>query len=148
MTRESATNNGNEPTSKSDEADRLCIRDAMDRLLAGTPLHSDGKLTIKSLAVEAQVKRWMLTHRHVDLQDEFRARVAQQGNTPEAVQTVMNDNAALSNKVSELIHKLTIERETVKRLERVVQVLTLELESLRHNAQVGKVRAIRKGPGA
>lgn len=32
----------------------------MDRLLGGRPLHSDGKLTIKSLAAEAQLKRWTL----------------------------------------------------------------------------------------
>jgi hypothetical protein len=38
-------------------------------------VHSDGKLTIKSLAEEAQVKRWVLTHRHTDLQAEFRARI-------------------------------------------------------------------------
>ena len=36
----------------------------MDRLLAGTPLHSDGKLTIVSLAAEADVRRHVLTHAH------------------------------------------------------------------------------------
>ena len=65
---------------------RQQIRDAMDRLIAGTALHSDGKLTIKSLAEEAQVKRWILTHRHTDLQDEFRARIADTtGNQPPAL---------------------------------------------------------------
>ena len=50
--------------SVADRRQRQQIRDAMDRLIAGTALHSDGKLTVKSLAEEAQVKRWVLTHRH------------------------------------------------------------------------------------
>ena len=63
-------------TANADDDVRRAIRDAMDRLIAGEPLHSDGKLTIKSLAEEAQTKRWLLTHRHTDLQAEFRARIA------------------------------------------------------------------------
>ena len=63
-------------TDRADEHVRRVIRDAMDRLIAGQALHSDGKLTVKSLAEEARVKRWLLTHRHTDLQDEFRARIA------------------------------------------------------------------------
>jgi ribonuclease BN (tRNA processing enzyme) len=37
---------------------------AADRLLAGTPLHCSGKRTILDLAEEAQIKRWLLTHRY------------------------------------------------------------------------------------
>jgi len=39
------------------DRERGQIRAAMDRLLAGTPLRSDGALTVVSLAVEADVKR-------------------------------------------------------------------------------------------
>lgn len=46
------------------ESERQAIRDAMARLLDGQPIRSDGKLTIKSLADEAGLKRWLLTHRH------------------------------------------------------------------------------------
>ena len=67
------------------ESERQAIRDAMARLLDGQPIRSDGKLTIKSLADEAGLKRWLLTHRHQDLQDEFRARVTRQGSDPEPV---------------------------------------------------------------
>ncbi len=56
------------------QVERAAIRDAMQRLIDGNPVRSDGKLTIKSLAEEAGVKRWLLTHRHTDLQVEFRAR--------------------------------------------------------------------------
>ena len=48
------------------EPERQAIREAMGRLLDGNPIRSDGKLTIISLADEADVKRWILTHRHQD----------------------------------------------------------------------------------
>lgn len=47
------------------------ITDAMIRLLAGAPLRSDGKLTIKSLAAEAGLRRNKLTHKHTGLRDLF-----------------------------------------------------------------------------
>jgi hypothetical protein len=59
---------------------RRCLkrRAAADRLPAGTPLHSSGKLTILDLAEEAQVKRWLLTHKYpttlmTKYQAEFKA---------------------------------------------------------------------------
>ncbi|MFF3245186.1 hypothetical protein ACFYWY_15980 [Streptomyces sp. NPDC002870] len=63
-----------------DPPQELCLklRAAADRLLAGTPLHSSGKLTILDLAEEAQVKRWLLTHKYPTMlmakyQAEFKA---------------------------------------------------------------------------
>src|SRR5699024_11572372 len=61
------------------DPERRAIREAMTRLLEAHPIRSDGKLTVKSLADEAGVKRWILTHRHQDLQAEFRDRVATHG---------------------------------------------------------------------
>ena len=43
-------------TDQADERVRRAIRDAMSRLIDGKALHSDGKLTVKSLAEEARVK--------------------------------------------------------------------------------------------
>lgn len=65
-----------------DETQRQAIRDAMTRLVEGKPLRSDGKLTIKSLANEAGVKRWLLTHKFTDLQDEFKVRMELTGGEP------------------------------------------------------------------
>ena len=78
-----------------DESDRRLIRDAMTRLLDGDPIRSDGKLTVKSLAAEAGLKRWYLTHRHTDLRDEFYDRVRAQGTTPAAMTTLYEEIAAL-----------------------------------------------------
>lgn len=106
--------------------ERERIRDAMQRLLGGDPIHSDGKLTITSLATEAQVKRWLLTHRHTDLQDEFRARVARQGTTTPEVAALTTERDALKARANELASQLRLERATINRLERVINVLTLQ----------------------
>ncbi|RLK09505.1 hypothetical protein DER29_6009 [Micromonospora sp. M71_S20] len=44
-------------------SERKQIEAAIERLLAGAPLRSNGDLTVIQLALEADVKRWKLTHR-------------------------------------------------------------------------------------
>ncbi|MFB6502066.1 MULTISPECIES: hypothetical protein [unclassified Streptomyces] len=66
----------------SDERDR--IRAAMGRILADTPEHSNGALTIVALAQEAQVPRNALTQRHLDLKNEFYEKVRARGATPDS----------------------------------------------------------------
>ncbi|BBX88028.1 hypothetical protein [Mycolicibacterium aubagnense] len=61
---------------------RKKILAAMDRLLAGNPLRSTGRLNVSQLAVEAGVERWHLTHQHVDLKEMFQAHVRNEGTTP------------------------------------------------------------------
>lgn len=56
-----------------DERDR--IRAAMDRILAGASERSNGALTVVTLAAEAEVPRNALTQRHLDLKNEFYAKV-------------------------------------------------------------------------
>lgn len=73
---QAATAAGDRSTADAEET--TAITDAMIRLLAGVPLRSDGKLTIKSLAAEAGLLRNKLTHKHTglkDLFDEWRMRV-------------------------------------------------------------------------
>lgn len=94
-------------TGQPDENVRRVIRDAMDRLIAGKPLHSDGKLTIKSLAEEARVKRWLLTHRHTDLKDEFRARIADTSAEPPAIRALQDETRTAAKKVQELTADVT-----------------------------------------
>lgn len=110
------------------------IRAAIDRLLAGTPLRSDGALTVVSLAAEASVKRHVLTHRHTDLKDDFYARVRAQGHTPAG-------EFALQAEVHELKAELTQAREGLKELRginesyaRIVNLLSTENEQLRQAA--------------
>jgi hypothetical protein len=76
----------------------LCdkVRAAADRLLAGTPLRSDGKLTILSLAQEAGIKRWLLTHKYPhQLKDKYQAEFRAAGHKSQPVQTAEQETARL-----------------------------------------------------
>ena len=90
--------------------ERARIRTAMDRILAGTPEHSNGALTVVALAIEADVPRNALTQRHTDLKDEFYQRIRERGADNE-------DEARL--------------RADVPALVRAVNTLTLELQETR-----------------
>ena len=116
---------------RADDDVRRAIRDAMDRLIAGKPLHSDGKLTIKSLAEEAGVKRWLLTHRHSDLQDEFRARITNTATEPPILLALRQEKADADKRVKELTADVTAITATIHHLERIIQVLALENQQLR-----------------
>ena len=106
--------------------ERAAIRDAMTRLLDGAPIRSDGKLTIKSLADEAGVKRWLLTHRHTDLQAEFRARIDSHGRDPEPVQRLKQELQHLEQDNKRLREDLRQAKATVALLERHIAVDALE----------------------
>lgn len=105
---------------------RRTIRDAMDRLIEGKPIRSDGKLTVKSLAAEAGVKRWVLTHQHTDLQQEFRDRCERQGDTPDNQKKLIEKLENLKEKVQRYKVRVSDLAEENNRLTRVIQVLTLE----------------------
>ncbi|MEU5108169.1 hypothetical protein AB0H07_38930 [Streptomyces sp. NPDC021354] len=55
---------------------RRAIIAAMNRLFAGTPQRSNGRLNVTQLAIEAGLKRWHLTHQHPDLKDLFQEHAA------------------------------------------------------------------------
>lgn len=125
-------------TTTTDDDVRRAIRDAMDRLIAGEPLYSDGKLTVKALAEEARIKRWLLTHRHTDLQAEFRARVANT-DAPPALVALRDERDHAQRRNDELTADITALQDTVHQLERIIQVLALENEQLREGQQSGRV---------
>lgn len=64
------------PFDQETDPTRQAILAAMNRLFAGTPYRSTGRLNISQLAVEADVKRWYLTHQHTDLKKRFQTEVA------------------------------------------------------------------------
>ena len=124
-----------------DDKERQIIRDAMERLLAGTPIRSDGKLTIKSLAAEADVKRWLLTHRHTDLQDEFRDKIRTCGSTPAATRALAASNNRLKQQLKQARDEMRQARDENNHYARVIQVLTVELEQL-HAAAPGTTTTV------
>jgi hypothetical protein len=124
-----------------DERDE--IEKAMNRLVDGTPLRSDGKLTVVSLAVEAGVKRHVLTHKYTDLRDRFYARVkAHNGIT--ANQAALHEQ---NNELRRTLDHMRAERDEYKQaadaLARALNVLTIENDTLRR--QVSHRRE-RSGP--
>ena len=120
--------------STGEQAERAGIRAAMGRLLAGIPLHSDGALTVVSLAAEAQVKRHVLTHRHVDLKDEFYAKVRARGHVPDSERKLRKELAETKRRLKEANARIAVLEADVEGLARVANVLTVENEQLRDAA--------------
>src|ERR1035441_1853748 len=83
------------------------IRGAMERLLAGTPLHTDGKLHIKNLAEEADLSRQQVYRSALFL--EFKEHVARLRE-----QKVEPSHAHLK-RISSLQEQLAAEREKAAR---------------------------------
>ena len=108
------------------DRERDQIHAAMDRLLAGTPLRSDGALTVVSLAVEADVKRHVLTHRHTDLKDEFYARARAQGRVPASEQELRDELKATRQKLAEAREENRQLKASMAAFARIVNVLTAE----------------------
>jgi septal ring factor EnvC (AmiA/AmiB activator) len=106
------------------------IRAAMDRLLAGTPLRSDGALTIVALAAEAGIKRHILTHRHTDLKEEFYARVRAQNRIPESERRLRDQLEAAQRRLSDLNEQNRQQQQSIDAFARIVNVLTVENEEL------------------
>lgn len=126
-------------TDQADNHVRRAIRDAMDRLIEGKALHSDGKLTVKSLAEEARVKRWLLTHRHTDLQDEFRARITNDESPPPVAQLLQAKHLEAEKKIKALTAEATALKTTIRQLERIINVLALENRQLRADGEQSSV---------
>lgn len=126
--------------------ERRAIRDAMARLLDGAPVRSDGKWTIKSLAEEAGVQRWILTHRHTDLQVEFRDRVAAHGTESEPVRLLKEQLASATQENKNLRAQLREARATISMLERQIVVETLEAETPSSPPKLQPVSGSTKGP--
>ncbi|MEE1759220.1 MULTISPECIES: hypothetical protein [unclassified Streptomyces] len=123
----------------SNDNERKNIRAAMDRLLAGTPLRSDGALTVLALAAEADVKRHVLTHRHTDLKDEFYAKVRAQGRVPDSERKLRAELKKTKERLAELIEENKRQQAEIETFARVVSVLTIENHQLRD--QSGHKRA-------
>ena len=111
--------------------ERAAIEAAIDRLLEGIPLRSDGSLTVVALGAEAGVKRHVLTHKHTDLKDRFYARIKAQQSVPASEIALREQNASLRRKLDDM----RTERDEYKRaadaLARALNVLTAENDKLR-----------------
>ena len=111
--------------------DRAEIEAAMGRLLEGIPLNSDGSLTVVALAVEAGVKRHVLTHKHTDLKDRFYARVKAQQSVPASETALREANDGLRRKLDDMRAERDEYKQAADALSRALNVLTAENDKLR-----------------
>ena len=130
------------------DAEREAIQAAMQRLLDGRPQRSTGALTVLQLAAEADVKRWVLTHKHRDLKDEFEKRRDDADGIPAAFQTLharARDAEAANSKLTAENRRL---REQVEVYAQVIHELTIERERrLPGQNPGGNIRALPPRPG-
>lgn len=128
--------------------ERDAIRAAADRLLDGTPLRSTGELTVVQLAAEADVKRWLLTHKHRDLAEHFQARARLLAGDPPPI-------AALKKRISELeddnarLKAADAERQTLTEFyAHIANELSTELDRVttERDELLGNVRSISLAP--
>lgn len=114
--------------------ERAEIEAAMDRLLDGIPLRSDGRLTVVSLAAEAGVKRHVLTHRHTDLKDRFYARVKAPDSVPASETALREQNNELRRKLDDMRAERDEYKQASDALARALNVLTVENDELRRKS--------------
>lgn len=130
-------------TTAPDERDH--IRAAMERILGGTPQHSNGALTIVALVHEAQVPRSALTQRHLDLRGEFYARVKAKVGTTADEERLRETIAKLRRTIANKNKKLERIREDVPALVRTVNVLMAENARLREELAGRPMTALLDG---
>jgi hypothetical protein len=130
------------------QAEWTAIQAAADRLLAGTPLRSSGELTVVQLAAEAGVKRWLLTHKHRDLAEQFQARARALGREPPQVGKLKTRLARLEERVAQLKGVNAELRMLVEYYTHVINELTIDCERLttERNSLLGNVRALPGRP--
>lgn len=129
------------------------LRAAADRLLAGTPLHSDGKLTILSLAREAQVKRWLLTHKYPNqLKDKYQAEFQAVRHKPAPVRAADREIAALREQLADTRadnQRLTdlnrVYAGIINQLAEDLETVTAERDALTSATDITRLRRPRRG---
>ena len=103
---------------------RIAILAAADRLLTGAPTRSTGNLSVIQLAIEADVKYWVVAQKHTDLRDHFQQLGAQ--NRPAA--------SSVRDHVRESLARLQREHQRLKdhcaRLEDLVQTYAVAINEL------------------
>ncbi len=129
-----------------DERDR--IRAAKARILQGTAQHSNGALTIVTLAQEAGVPRNALTQRHRDLKSEFYAQVRAGGQMPDSEVRLRRQIVKLRGLRAKVATELAQPRTGVDHLVRAVNRLAVENRRLRGALSQPSSPAGRRDGGA
>jgi hypothetical protein len=127
-----------------DDPIRDQILAAMDRLLAGEPLRSTGRLSVSQLAVEAGVARWHLTHQHTDLKELFQAKVRNADGAPAAFARRLGDYEKLKADHAKLLAHCAELEERLHLYATVINLMSLEQQSAERGAKVAKINDRRR----
>ncbi|NKY29916.1 hypothetical protein HGB38_27445 [Nocardia gamkensis] len=114
----------------------------MDRLLAGKPLRSTGRLSVSQLAVEAGLGRWHLTHQHTDLKELFQARVKDAESAAAAAEPSPCDK--LKAEHAELRAHCTELEQQLQLYASVINLLALEKDAASSRASVADLDTGRR----
>lgn len=131
-----------------DDPERIAIQNAAQRLLDGTPLRSSGALTIVALAAEAEVKRWLLTHKHRDLAEGFQARAKAAGGDPPPVVELKARIRDLAEANAQLRRDNAEQRELTRYYANVINELATALDraTASRDEELTNVRPITNAP--
>ncbi|MFD8612235.1 hypothetical protein [Streptomyces sp. NPDC059631] len=135
-------------TAAADDSVREAIRAAADRLLEGIPLRSTGELTVVQLAAEADVKRWLLTHKHRDLAEHFQARARALAGDPPPVVELKKRVSDLEAANARLKESDAERQELTDFYAQIINELSIELDRVtaERDGLLGNVRSIALAP--
>jgi septal ring factor EnvC (AmiA/AmiB activator) len=128
-----ATNSWPHPESK---PQRVAILAAADRLLTGAPDRSTGNLSVVQLAIEADIKYWLVAQKHTDLRDHFQQLVAQ---TRQTASDTRDQFARLQREHQKLKDHCARLEDLVQAYAVVINELSLENGAIRDQAHGGQV---------
>ncbi|WP_404870013.1 hypothetical protein ACI1MP_31050 [Kitasatospora griseola] len=111
--------------------ERIAILTAADRLLAGTPQHSTGRLSVVQLAAEAQVKYWIIAQKHTDLRDHFQRLAAEAKRQPKSPGEAAESDHQGSGELDRLRAHCAGLEELVTTYSLLINELSIENENLR-----------------
>jgi Txe/YoeB family toxin of Txe-Axe toxin-antitoxin module len=117
---------------------RLELLAAADRLLVGKPTRSTGNLSVVQLAVEADVKYWVVAQKHTDLRDHFQRLVEEAKQTPFAAEQPTKPEDKLAGENAEL-------RAHCAKLEQLVTVYATAVNELSIENRVLRAQASELG---
>jgi len=109
------------------DTERQHVKDAAQRLLAGTARASNGTPTVTSLARESGINRTSLYQRHPDLLAEFKANVPNAAVTP-AAQALRGQLDAARTRIADLEQQNAALGERVRALSALVVEMSLEAD--------------------
>lgn len=102
------------------------LRAAMQRLLNGTPLHTDGDLTWANVYREAGVPR-ATANRAKDLIAEWQEKLGERAEDPAAIKTVVEKVRDLQQELNEKSRK---DAESSRALRRTIEVMANHIQAL------------------